>query len=221
METIIQLEIAGYQGLPLTNTFFKHSNQTNRLAVLFPGRGYSCAMPVLYYPARWLSTRGADVLTIEYSFTHKQTSLAKLSSEDLLRWLGADASAALKAGLNSGQYEEVVLVGKSLGTLALGQLSLALPAGPTQFSFVWLTPLFKNPVLRAALLQAKPRSFFVQGEADPHYDPNFFAEMRAACSAQELLLPGADHSLEHKGDFEAALSAVRQLLAGLAAFTAW
>jgi pimeloyl-ACP methyl ester carboxylesterase len=221
METILQLEIAGYQGLPLTNTFFKQSLPAKRLALLFPGRGYSCAMPVLYYPARWLSAHGADVLTIEYGFTHKQNSLAKLNNEDLLRWLAADAAAALSASMSSGQYEEIVLVGKSLGTLALSQLSLHLPSSPAQFSFVWLTPLFKNPVLRDALLQTRPRSFFVQGEADPLYDADFFAEMRAACSAQALLIPGADHSLELAGDFEAALSAISQLLVGLSTFTAW
>jgi hypothetical protein len=221
MESILQLDIQGYQGLPLANTFFKHSLETKRLAVLFPGRGYTCAMPVLFYPGRWLYTRGANLLTMEYGFTRKQQNIARLNEEELLRWLTADVSAALQAALDTGQYQEIVLVGKSLGTLALSQLTHSPPAGPASISFVWLTPLFKNPILTEAIYKNRPRSLFVQGDADPLYDPAAFEDARAACAAQSLTIPGADHSLEFAGDLDAALDAIRRLLAALADFIDW
>ena len=220
METISRLEITGCQGISLGNTFYQTSPQARRLAILLPGRGYSCAMPVLFYPARWFSSRGADVLTIEYGFSQPGQAMPALGGEDLLHWLGADAAAALQAGLRAGDYTEVVLVGKSIGTLALSQLLSALPSGPA-FSFLWLTPLFKHPALREALLRTRPRSLFVQGTGDPHYDPHWFAEMRTACAAQALLIPDADHSLEFGGDFPAAFAALQNLLAELSAFTGW
>jgi hypothetical protein len=221
VDSISQLDIQGYQGLPLANTFFQHSMQTKRLAVLFPGRGYTCAMPVLYYPGRWLYTRDANLLTMEYGFTRKQQILSKLNEEELLLWLTADASAALQAALETGTYQEVVLVGKSLGTLVLSQLAHTPPAGPTNLSFVWLTPLFKNPILYEAVLRNRPRSLCVQGDADPLYDAAAFERARAACAAQALIIPGADHSLEFAGNLDAALDAVRRLLTALAVFTGW
>lgn len=221
MEIIETLDIHGYHGLTLPNTFYRHTAPVRRLALLYPGRGYTCAMPVLYYPARWLFTRGADVLTIEYGFVRQTPGVSALDPLELQNWLGGDALAALDGALSMGGYNEIVLVGKSLGTVALSRLALDLPPTNRQVSFVWLTPLFKNQDLRAALRRTKPRSLFVQGDADPHFEPALFAELAREVSAHTLILPGADHSLEYGLDFNTTLQAQYKVLEALEMFTAW
>ncbi len=203
----------------LTNTFFRVASSKKRLAVLFPGRGYTCAMPVLYYPGSWLQSRGADVLAVEYTCT-RQPGYDQLSPEEKNRLLSTEVEAALQSALSQDHYTEIVLVGKSLGTLALSHLAVHSPLAQTA-AFVWLTPLVKQSHLRKAVAQAQPRSLFVSGSADPLYDPAFFAEVVQSCHGASLLIPNADHVLEIPGDLPASLEAIRRVLDALAAFLAW
>jgi hypothetical protein len=67
---------------------------------------------------------GADVLCVEYDYYCKP-AFRQASGAERDRWLFADATAALEAGLAQRTYEQIVLVGKSLDTLAMGHLITA------------------------------------------------------------------------------------------------
>ncbi|MBN1370991.1 MAG: hypothetical protein JW987_03445 [Anaerolineaceae bacterium] len=203
----------------LTNTFFRVASGQGRLAFLFPGRGYTCAMPVLYYPGAWLQSRGADVLAIEYTCT-RQPGYDQLPPEDKQHALATEVDAAVQAALAQDHYTEIVFVGKSLGTLALAHLAVNSPLSSSA-SFIWLTPLVKQAPLRSAVAQARPRSLFVSGTADPLYDPAFFAEVVQSCRGESLLIPNADHVLEIPGDLPASLEAMRRVLNAIASFILW
>jgi hypothetical protein len=218
MSEITSLSISVH-GSELTNTFFRPDHNQGRLAMLFPGRGYTCAMPLLYYPTRWLESRGADVLTIEYNCI-RQPGYDALSPDEKMHLLAGEVDAALQAAEQQGNYGEIVFVGKSLGTLALSHLALHSPLAHSA-AFVWLTPLVRQGTLRRAVAAAQPRSLFVSGTADPLYDPACFSEVVQSCRGESLLIPGANHSLELPGDLPASLQALHQVLDALAAFIPW
>jgi pimeloyl-ACP methyl ester carboxylesterase len=220
MDTITSLTIRGHRDLELANTFYKHALPPSRLAVLFPGQGYTCAMPLLFYAAQWFYAHGADVLATSYGFADNPNEFARLPAEDRSAWLGADAWACFQAAMNASPYDQVVLLGKSLGTIALANLALMKPS-TAKADFVWLTPLARDPILNAAILQARPRSLFIQGTADPHYDQQAIEKLHSAVPGDLLLIPDADHSLHITGNFDATLDAVRQMLGALSAFTGW
>lgn len=203
----------------LTNTFFRVSSGQGRLAVLFPGRGYTCAMPVLYYPGAWLQSRGADVLAIEYTCT-RQPGYDLLPAAARQHLLSTEVDAAVQAALAQDGYTKIVFVGKSLGTLALAHLAVNSQLASSA-SFVWLTPLVKQAPLRRAVAQARPRSLFISGSADPLYDPDFFAEVVQSCRGESLLIPNADHVLEIPGELPASLEAMRRVLNAIASFILW
>lgn len=216
MHEIRTLQIAGYRDQPVPNTFFRHRDDAGHLAIVLPGVRYTCHMPLLYYPSRLLRIQGADVLWVEYAYD-RRADFQTLSDAERERWFMADVAAACKTALAQRPYRQVTLVGKSLGTLAIGYLlsEAALRSAP---QVIWLTPLLRNDRLRAQIRQSKARSLFAIGTADSHYDPATLAEVQAATGSQAVVVDGGDHSLEIEGDVWRSLQALEQVLRAIEAF---
>jgi hypothetical protein len=202
------LDIRGHRGQAVPNTFFTQDSETDHLAVVFPGLGYTAHMPVLYYPRRLLLERGADALVVEYDYRGREDFRMPRDPERD-RWFFDDVGAAWGAGLGQRPYTEVTLVGKSLGTLAMGYL-LMEDAWLSRARCVWLTPLLRNGRLRAQMRRASGDSLFVIGTADSHYDPAYLEEVRLASGGESMVIQGANHSLEIDGDTVGSIRAVEQ-----------
>ena len=181
---------------------------TYHLAFVFPGLGYTAHMPVLYYPQRLLLEGGADVLLVEYDY-REQANLRMPRDPERDRWFFDDVAAACGAGLGQRPYTRVTLIGKSLGTLAMGYL-LTEDARLSRARCIWLTPLLRDDRLRAQMRQARGHSLFVIGTADSHYDPAYLEEVRLAPGGESVVIQGADHSLEIEGDTVGSIRAVEQ-----------
>lgn len=216
MEDILSLPIRGLDGTPLTNTFFRQKEEASELAVFFPGRGYTCAMPVLYYPTRLMVQRGADALTIEYNAS-REAGFDQLDMEERLRRLGNDARNAVEVALTQRKYRRVVLFGKSLGSLVLAWL-LVHELELLHATYVWLTPLVRVPFLREAVRRGKPLSLFIAGDADPLFDSDAMQDLMKQGDFHLLVLSGANHSLEIEGDLEATLKGMSLMLRTLDEF---
>jgi dienelactone hydrolase len=210
------LEIAGYQDEPVAHTFFQQEDQTRHLAILLPGAGYTAYMPLIYYPMRLLLALGADALRVEYMYLGRE-DYAALPPAERLRWLFGDVTAAYRSAVAQRLYQQVTLVGKSLGTLAMGHL-LTTEAELPLVQAVWLTPLLWNDRLRAQIQQAKPRSLFAIGTADAHYNEAHLAELQAATHSDAVVIDGANHSLEIEGDVMQSLQALEQVMHAFQAF---
>jgi hypothetical protein len=52
------LDIHGYQGESVPNTFLQQNEATEHAAIVFPGPGYTCQGPVLHYPTFELVAQG-------------------------------------------------------------------------------------------------------------------------------------------------------------------
>jgi hypothetical protein len=174
-------------------------------------------MPVLYYPRRLLLERGADVLVVEYDYRGR-ADFRMPRDPERDRWFFDDVAAACGAGLGQRPYYSgVTLVGKSLGTLAMGYL-LMEDARLSRARCVWLTPLLRDDRLRAQMRRARGHSLFVIGTADSHYDPAYLEEVRLASGGESVVIEGADHSLEVEGDTIGSIHAVEQTVRAIQQF---
>ena len=212
------LEISGYQKQPVPNTFFRQDEKASHLAILLPGWEYTCQMPLLYYPARILLAMGTDVLQVEYIYNLRADFQALPGSEQQ-QWLSSDASAATSTALAQQSYKKVTLIGKSIGTVAMGHLLTTEPK-LAQAQAVWLTPLLRNEKLRTQIKQGGQHSLFVIGTADPHYNPTHLDEVKQATKGEAVVIEGADHSLEIKGEIIKSLKAMEQVIDAMKAFFA-
>lgn len=210
------LAITGFQDELVPHTFFRQEQETCHLAVLFPGLGYNASMPLFYYSWQVLLARGADVLRVETAYNLRPDYQA-LADVDQARWLEADALAAARVGLAQRPYTQVTLLGKSLGTLAMGAVLAWRPDLPG-LRCVWLTPLLRDRALREQIRRVPQRALFVIGTADSHYRAEYLAEVVQTSGGESLLIPGADHSLELRGDVAGSLRELQKIVAGIDRF---
>lgn len=217
MATTESLAIVGYRGEPVPNRFLHQDAATDHLAILFPGMGYTLDMPLFYYAENLLTEGGADLLRVEYAYG-RHAAFRAAPEDEQLRWLLADATAAFRAGLAQRPYRRLTLVGKSLGTLAMGHLltTEGSPVGDTRA--VWLTPLLREQRLREQIGRYAGPSLFAAGTADPLHDPAALDALRAASGAEAVVIEGADHGLDVPGDPIASVRGLERVIAALNAF---
>jgi len=206
------LEIAGDVG-SVPNTFFRQPN-SDHLAVLYPGYGYTCQMPLLYYTSRLLRDLGADVLQVEYDYGAQGFRTLPEAEQDRLFF--GDVRASYRAAAAQRAYRQVTLVGKSLGTHALSYL-LSERAELGGARAVWLTPLLHDPDFVRRLERCPQRSLFVIGTADPAYNAERLRALARTPQRDVEVIDGADHSLE-LDDLDASLDALRRTASRTRAF---
>jgi pimeloyl-ACP methyl ester carboxylesterase len=189
------LEIKGYRSLPVRNTFFRKEGETDHLCIVYPGYGYGCSRPLLQYPTQLFLSQGADVLWVEYEY-YGIPEYRSAQSEVRRKWLFADSAAALEEAVRQRPYGRLTLLGKSLGTLAIGHVLTSRMSSLTHAKVVWLTPLLTDPQAREMIKRIDNASLYVIGSADEVYDGAFVSRLEEKPSARVMVIDGADHSLE-------------------------
>lgn len=209
------LKIQGYQQKEVPNRFFRNIGPAMGLAVLLPGLRYSNDMPLLYYPARYFLNKGFDLLQVNADYAADQFSQS--SPDRQIDWLEEDAQAAVQVGSGQRDYHHLVLVAKSIGTLALSMLLINQPELRSKIT-IWLTPLFRLPLVEQATQQLSGPALFVAGTGDSTYDPARLEYLQQNIQAEALIFPEANHSLEIPGDLPGSIHILQEMLRGLGEF---
>lgn len=159
------------------------------LAILFPGIGYTCDRPLMYYSGRLSGQLGFQVRVVPYSgFPPKiRGDRAKmLASFDIAR---AQAEDMLR-DIRWADWEDVVFIEKSIGTIVAVDYAAA---HDLKARHVLLTPLRDTFDL---MPPGDMAAIAFHGTADPWADTD---EITRLCDERHIpltLTPGADHSLE-------------------------
>ncbi len=201
------LEVRGYKGLPVPNTFYRH-DEAEEIGFILPGLRFSADRAELHYPARVLMDGGADVLKVEYNYP--LTDYPNCSDAEQHKWVTEDVFAACEAAFSKRGYERITLIGKSLGTLGMGQL-----LGDSRFAAarcVWLTPVLTVEPLIKRIEQVKPKSFFIIGTADHYYKPDILRRVVEATHGRQLVVEGMNHGLEIPGGAVNAMELLKRLV---------
>ncbi len=214
--TLEKLSVLGCDNQPFPNSFIRQGFETNHLAIFFPGFAYGHQLPALHYPARLLADYGADVLRLERLYA-TTAGFSELPENERIRTIIGDALSACKAGLAQRSYQRITLVGKSLGTMAIARL-LKLEPELHNAHCIWLTPLIKHDKTREAIIEKRPRSLFVIGTADDHYDPEILSQLEEATEGTSLIIQGANHGLEIPGNVQKSIKGMEELVLNITQF---
>lgn len=175
--------------------------ENKRLAVLFPGIGYHCDKPLLYYSARLARAAGYAVLSVHYSgFPEKVRG-----DEEKLRaslQIAHEQARALLAPVRWSEWTEIVFIGKSIGTVAAGRY--AAEEG-LRVRSILLTPL--EETFRCA----RGEAIAFHGTADPWADNDAVASACREAGIPLYLTQGANHSLE-TGDIRRDLKTLAETM---------
>ncbi|SRR5579883_921544 len=214
MYSLNHLDIRGYRQEPLPHTFFQQDEESQHAVMVFAGRGVNCQHPTLYYPTLELLQRGADVLLVDYCL---RPGFSTFSDEEITGCVATDTIAAYQALFRHRSYQHVTLIGKSLGTAAMGYLLTTVSSMP-QVQVIWLTPLLHRPELRAQIRQVHPLSLFIIGTEDFCYDASELAELEEVTKGATLVIKGAGHPLEVPDGTIASLHVMEQIMQAIQTF---
>ena len=163
-----------FGGLP---TRWEPDGESRGLALVLPGRAYSPSAPLLDLALRALLQHGFTVQQVWWDATSR-------GEEDAEAWVRRQTAEAL----DREDADHVVVVGKSLGTLA------ASYAAERGLDAVWLTPLLVDPVVAEAIAANAGRQLLVGGPADELWDPEVAREL-ADNGCDVLAVADADHAM--------------------------
>ena len=162
----------------------------SKLAVFFPGIGYTVDKPLLYYSCRIAASYGYEIKRLPYSgFPQKVRGDKKKMAECFQIALTQAGEMLSETDLSA--YDDILFIGKSIGTTVAADLA-AKSLAVSRIRFVLYTPLedtlafpFKNAVV-------------FTGTDDPWVggSESRIAELCRRKNISCFIIPRANHSLE-------------------------
>lgn len=166
----------------------EQKQEVNNLVIVLPGAGYTTQAPLLHFTTGLFSTKGFDVLHINYSYDRQE--LSDLSNEDFKR----DVQFAIEKAIKSKKYSNYFIVAKSIGTKALGDL-----LNNTRFNdakVVWLTPILQNDEVFKTMVNCENKGLCIIGDKDPCFIEDRSERLKNNHNLTLKVLEGGNHGLE-------------------------
>ena len=164
-----------------------------RLAVFFPGIGYTVDKPLvdkplMYYSRRLAEKHGFEICLLPYSGFPKKVKGDKAKMQESYK-IALKQAKEMLSDIDFEDYDDILFVGKSIGTIVAAKIA-SKSSVQEPIRFIFYTPLeetFSFPVQDAIVFT---------GSADPWVDagriPALCKELGIPCS----VIPNANHSLE-------------------------
>ena len=171
-----------------------------RLAVFFPGVGYTPDKPLLYHSRRIAEALGFDVLTLTFSGFPKKIKGDEKKMRKAFDLALSQAREQLKPA-ELAAYDETVFIGKSIGAVAASALAAEFHCGRLVL-YTPLEPAFSFPL---------PQTIVFTGSADPWVCGDRIPSLCQGKGIPCTVLPDANHSLE-TGDPLCDLERLREIM---------
>ena len=170
----------------------------SKIAVLFPGIGYTCDKPLLYYSAKLAAEKGFEVVRVPYgNFPSNVKGNAEKMYQSFVS--AREQSEEILKDVDWSSYDEIVFFSKSVGTVVA--LSYAAEHGidARQVLYTPLKETFKVPVEAGAADASdagKSRVIAFHGTGDPWAVTDEIVRICEEKGVPLYLTKDANHSLE-------------------------
>ena len=182
-----------------------------KLAVFFPGIGYTMDRPLLHFSRRIAEGLGYEIKPLPYTGFPAGVRGDRGKMEECFR-IALSQSRDMLSDLDWNSYEEIVFVGKSVGTIAAAALAAECPVKERirQILFTPLVETFSFPIREAIVFT---------GTEDP-WTGGARSRIRELCTEQNIpctVVPKGNHSLE-SGSWQEDLDNLKRILEETEAF---
>ena len=172
-----------------------------KIACLFPGIGYTCDKPLLYYSWKRLKGLGWEIVPVQYGGF---PSGVKGSAEKMRQcaYMALEQAEKILQEINWGEYSDILFIGKSVGTVVCAAYAKHHGLHCRQILFTPVVETFRF---------ADRSSIVFHGTADPWADTK---AIEAACKKLGIPLrktENANHSLE-TDDVDANIREMRKVM---------
>lgn len=159
-----------------------------KLAVFFPGIGYTADKPLMHFCRRLAADAGYEVLILPYSGFPQKVKGDRGKMEESYQ-IALSQSKEMLSGIDFSEYDTILFVGKSIGTIVSAEIA-SRSAVSDRIHFVLYTPLedtFAFPLGNAIAFT---------GDADPWVKEGVIPILCTKRGIPCHIIPGANHSLE-------------------------
>ena len=134
-----------------------------RLAVFFPGIGYTVDKPLMYYSRRLAEKHGFEICLLTYRGFPKKVKGDKGKMQESYK-IALKQAKEMLSDIDFEDYDDILFVGKSIGTIVAAKLA-SKSSVRDRIRFIFYTPLeetFSFPIQRLkrlSLFRCRTRSF--------------------------------------------------------------
>ncbi|SHE98175.1 alpha/beta family hydrolase [Clostridium fallax] len=178
------VELYSYWGVPLKNKFVDQNSDV--LAVIIPGIGYTLDRSVMDYSRELVIEKGYDVLGIEFGFQVLRKSLDVKTEFNIM---AKESGEVLNEVLNK-KYKRIIFIGKSVGTEVQNILG-------DNIKSIEIVHIYLTPVDRTVEQGIKHNSLVITGSKDHLITRENVNKIRRDETVTLVEIEGADHSLNH------------------------
>lgn len=163
-----------------------------KLAVIFPGIGYTCQKPLLYYLIKWLKSMSYNVMELDYTALGKEglrgnTELIKKAVQE-----GVDIFKRNHGMEAVNNADQVILIGKSIGSAVASYLYNDFSVdNKKKTQLILLTPL--EETLEGVLPES---CLVIHGNRDPWAKTERIQRLCKRKGANLQIIDKGNHSLE-------------------------
>ena len=115
------------------------NKNSTKLAVFFPGIGYTADKPLLHYSRKLAMENGYEILIVSYSGFPEKIQGDRERMTESFRIALSQAEEILSA-VDLTRYEEILFIGKSIGTIVAAKIASG-SSERERIRFVLYTPL--------------------------------------------------------------------------------
>ncbi|WP_377865236.1 alpha/beta hydrolase [Bacillus sp. R86525] len=169
---------------------------SNTICFMFSGSGYNYDKPLFYYATMFMLENKIDVVHIHYSYDGQ---LMEKPMEEVTKVMMDDINPIINEVLKSGQYNDSMFLGKSLGTIPIAN-DLMKREEFAQSKMILLTPLLTFDTIFDSILHSDHEGLLVIGDKDHQYNANQIDQLHKT-NLQIEVVKNANHSV-NVGEFE-------------------
>ena len=172
-----------------------------KLAVIFPGIGYTADKPLLYYASRLARHYGYQILAVSYGTLPENVKGDHAKMKQAFELAYEQTEQALQ-DIDWNSYGSILFISKSIGTVIASAYASRHNIKGKSILFTPLTDTFSF---------ARPGSIAFHGTADPWAETDSIHTLAEQKEVPLFLTPNANHSLE-TGDVQADLSIIKSTM---------
>ncbi len=157
-----------------------------KIACIFPGIGYTCDKPLLYYSEKLLRSLGWDIVRVQYHDLPEKVrgDQEKMHASINLTW---EQTKEKLQEIDWTSYSRILFISKSIGTINAVAYSHSNQLPCQHVLFTPLEGTFSFPI---------PNGIAFHGTADPWADTARLCNLARQKNVPLNIIEGANHSLE-------------------------
>ncbi|MED3084849.1 alpha/beta hydrolase [Bacillus toyonensis] len=169
---------------------------SSAVCFMFSGSGYNYDKPLFYYATMLMLEHKIDVVYIHYSYDGQ---LMEKPMEVVTKVMMDDINPIINEVLKSGQYNDSMFLGKSLGTIPIAN-DLMKREEFSQSKMILLTPLLTFNSIFDSILHSRHEGLLVIGDKDHQYNIDQINQLYKT-NLRIDVVKNANHSL-NVGEFK-------------------